>query len=60
MLGATSEASAVFQRLQDRFDARGGLSLEERRQALKALRAGLQRRAEAFVAAVSADFGFPY
>jgi coniferyl-aldehyde dehydrogenase len=58
MLGATSEASAVFQRLQDRFDARGGLSLEERRQALKALRAGLQRRAEAFVAAVSADFGF--
>jgi coniferyl-aldehyde dehydrogenase len=58
MFASPNEAGAVFQRLQDRFDARGGLSLEERSRALKALRTGLQRRAEAFVAAVSADFGF--
>ncbi len=51
-------AQAVFERLSRRFDASGGLSLEARSAALRALREGLRARAETFVKAISADFGY--
>ena len=52
------EVSTVFGRLERRFAQRGGLPLDERRKALLAIKAGLRQRKDAFVAAVSADFGF--
>ena len=51
-------AEIAFDRLFRRFEARGGLSLEARGAALRALREGLSRRKESFVKAISADFGY--
>jgi coniferyl-aldehyde dehydrogenase len=51
-------AEGAFGRLHSRFEARGGLSLDERRGALKSLREALPKRAETFVKAISADFGY--
>jgi coniferyl-aldehyde dehydrogenase len=55
---ACASAREVFERLQRRFETRGGLSLAERQSALRALRSGLRQRAEKFAAEISADFGY--
>jgi coniferyl-aldehyde dehydrogenase len=61
MTGMSNEIDAAQRasdRLFRRFDARGGLTLDERSAALRALREGLIARKETFVKAISADFGY--
>jgi len=51
------ELRSAYQGLREAFDREGGLTLETRREALLALSAHLKREAEAYAAAISADFG---
>ena len=51
-------SQVVFERLSQRYEARGGLTLSERGDALRALREGLRARQDRFVKAISADFGY--
>jgi len=51
------ELHSAYTGLREAFDREGGLSLDARREALLALSAHLKRNAEAYAAAISADFG---
>jgi coniferyl-aldehyde dehydrogenase len=58
MSNAISAAQEAYARLAQRYETRGGLDVPARRDALRALRAGLKARQESFAKAISADFGF--
>ena len=58
MSNEIAAADAAFGRLHQRFEVRGGLTLDERRGTLAKLKEGLRSRADTFVKAISADFGF--
>lgn len=53
----TGEPSRSFERLRDAWDRGGGLAPARRRAALDRLRQAVRARAEAFAAALDADFG---
>ena len=58
MTDEIAAAQVVFERLSQRYEARGGLTLTARGDALRALSEGLRSRQDRFVKAISADFGY--